>query len=63
MSARAQRYDGRLLGELIGMAERGNDYCPTFARPEDKGMADAYDAACVSLGLPNRAWRGIRRTA
>ena len=58
--ATEQELDGRHLGELLVMALKGNGYCPTLSRPELSAMADAYDAVCRELELPNRAWRGGR---
>ena len=53
-----QQIDGRNLGQLVAQAVAGNGYCPTLSHPELQAMADAYDAACETLGLKNRAWRG-----
>jgi hypothetical protein len=58
MKTTTQDLDGALLGQLLAQAISGNSYIPTLSRPEQKAIADAYDAACKELGLSHRAWRG-----
>ena len=45
MKRAPKTFDAALLGELVGLALRGTGYVPTLSSPEQKPMADAFDAA------------------
>jgi hypothetical protein len=52
-------FDAKHLGTLIG-SSLASGYIPTLSRPEQRAMADAFDAAMLALGKAQRAWRGVK---
>jgi hypothetical protein len=65
-AASAPPFDASELGRIIGTvlsSPTDRPYHPTLSAPEERGMADAFDAAMLALGRDERAWRGSLASA